>query len=72
MKTIFLQLLEDDYNLLVDNLCGCHASYYGLINTESDPEIKKALIVERERLETLMETIGDQGSSQCGIQDSNP
>lgn len=64
MKTIFLQLSEEKYRILVDGLCLAINETNNMATKELNNEIKAALLNEANELEAILSELGDQVSSQ--------
>jgi len=64
MLTVFIQLLEEDYNKLVDGLCLAINETELMSVEESDAELKLKLKEESNELERILSEIGNQASSQ--------
>lgn len=64
MNTIFLQLLEDDYDFLVDMLCMAHNELMVSLLKEKNTDLIPEYEVSIKKAQDLLDMLGDQASSQ--------
>jgi hypothetical protein len=64
MGTIFIQLVEEDYNILVDGMCSAINATELMASKELDNNLKLKLKEESIELERVLSEIGNQASSQ--------
>lgn len=65
-RTIFLQVSETQYKMLIEDLVGAVNVAFALAYKEKDKTIRKSLIEEAQEISKLIDFIGDQGSPQLG------